>query len=568
MTGLMMYERPLTGKRILLLGSNERAALSVCRSLGRQGADVEIATTNPVRQPAELSRYCRRRIFLGSPTTDLAGVRTALAGLVTTGRHDAIFPITDMACELVYADHAALAAHVAIVGPAPDAYLRAVDKAQALEIASQAGLHAPDGILLRPGDDPAPAMALLADGPVYAKPVRSCLLADGFVNMFEVRKCTTTAQLERKLSEDLPRLSVLVQRPAGGHGVGLNLLADHGRLVAVSMNLRLHEPPNGGGSSFRCNIPVSRSALALAEEIAARLDWSGLMMVELKDDAGRLSIMEMNCRPWGSIETAIRAGVDFPTLAVAQALGMELPETVIRSDRQVKVRNLKNDLRWVIRQRRDWLSRPSPLIDWLMALPRAATGREYLDIEQGDDLLPALGQFNPLLARIWRRGRLGLRMAVTRFGHRHRFRRLDPATPLLFLCQGNVNRSAVAEHLFRQSGFEKVLSAGMLPFQGRGISPAAARFLADRGLDGRQHRSRNLHSCKDFIADGASVIVFDFRTLADVLLVAPELRSRLVLFDNLRDTPTGELPDPHGASEAVYQSCFERIESTLRDQIR
>jgi len=568
LAGLPMSDRRLVGKRILLLGSNERAALSVCRSLGRQEAAVEIATNDPVRQPAELSRFCRRRVYLGSPITDLAGVRAALAALVATGRYDAIFPITDMACELVYADHAALAAHAAIVGPAPDAYLRAADKAQALEIARQVGLHAPVGMLLRPGDDPAPAMALLSDGPVYAKPVRSCLLADGFVNFFDVRKCSTPDQLERKLSEDLPRLPVLVQRPVGGHGMGLNLLADRGRLVAVSMNRRLHEPPDGGGSSFRCSFPVSDEALAHASEIAARLDWSGLIMVELKDEAGRLTIMEMNCRPWGSIETAIRAGVDFPALAVAQALGAPLPDNVVRSDRSVRVRNLKNDLRWVIGQRRHWLSRSSPLIDWLGALPRAALGREYLDIEHGDDLLPALGQFNPLLARIWRRGRLGLRMAIARLGYRHRFRRLDPSAPLLFLCQGNVNRSAVAEHLFRQSGFERVLSAGMLPFQGRGISPAAARFLAARGLDGGLHRSRNLHGCRGFLAGGASVIVFDFRTMADVLTDAPELRSRLVLFDDLARTPVGQLHDPHGAPEADYQACFARIAAALQDQTR
>jgi protein-tyrosine-phosphatase len=159
-------------------------------------------------------------------------------------------------------------------------------------------------------------------------------------------------------------------------------------------------------------------------------------------------------------------------------------------------------------------------------------------------------------------------MTMARLGHRHRFRRLDQAAPLLFLCQGNVNRSAVAEHLFWQSGFENVRSAGMLPFQGRGISPAAAQFLAGRSMDSTRHRSRNLHGCGDFLADGASVIVFDFRTMADVLTDAPELRSRLVLFDDLARTPAGELHDPHGAPEAVYQACFARIEAALQDQTR
>lgn len=562
-----MSDLHLAGRRVLLLGSNERAALSVCRSLGRKGAVVEIAAFDPIRQPAELSRYCRRRFYFGSPVTDTAGVRERLAAHLDERQYDAIFPITDMACELVYADYAALALRAVIVGPDPEAYHQAVDKAQALELARQVGLHAPDGVLLQASEDPAPAFALLELGPVYAKPVRSCLLADGFVNSFEVKKCTTPAQLERKLSEDLPRLPVLIQQPVRGHGVGLNLLADRGRLVAASRNRRLHEPPDGGGSSFRCNMPMSESDLQLTHDIAAKLNWSGLMMVELKYNDGRLTIMEMNCRPWGSIETAIRAGVDFPALAAAQALGLSAPKTLIHSSRPVRVRNLKNDLRWVIGQRHRWLSSSSPLIEWLGAVPRAVLGREHLDIEQGDDLLPAVGQLNPVLARIWRRGLLGLRMTVARLGYRHRFRQLNREEPLLFLCQGNVNRSAVAEILFRQAGFNRVRSAGVLPFQGRGISPAAARFLKDRGEDGSRHRSRNLHGCKAFLSEGARVVVFDFRTMADVLMTFPELRSRIVMFDDLAKEKTGELPDPHGAQDAVYLDCFARIDATLQDQI-
>jgi len=62
------------------------------------------------------------------------------------------------------------------------------------------------------------------------------------------------------------------------------------------------------------------------------------------------------------IETAIRAGVDFPVLAVALALGMTgASDTVVRSDKLAVVRNFKNDLRWVVGQRRRWFARH----DWL-----------------------------------------------------------------------------------------------------------------------------------------------------------------------------------------------------------
>ena len=563
----MISDQLLKGKRVLLLGSNERAALSTCRSLGRAGAHVEIVAFDSMRQPAELSRYCRKRYYFGSPVTETLKVQESLTAHLDENRYDAIFPITDMACELVYADYAALSSHCVVIGPDPDAYRKAVDKSQALELARQVGLQGPDGVLIRLGDDPAPAFALLENEPVYAKPVRSCLLDNGFINTFEVKKCSTHAQLERKLAEDLPRLPVLVQKPVQGHGIGINFLADRGRLIAASKNRRLHEPPDGGGSSFRCNLAVSEADIEITSSIASKLNWTGLMMVELKENAESLTIMEMNCRPWGSIETAMRAGVNFPALAVAHALGLVLPKTLVTSDQPVKVRNLKNDLRWVIGQRRRWLTRPSPLIDWLLAAPRAVLGREHLDIEQSDDLLPAFGQLNPILGRLSRRGGLALHMIVARMRHRHQFCRLDREDPLLFLCQGNINRSAVAEILFRKAGFSNVLSAGVLPLQGRGISPVAARFLSERGLDATQHRSRNLHDCLTELHKEARVVVFDHRTVADVMMSFPELRSQVILFDNLAERKTGELLDPHGASEAAYMDCFERIATTLKSQI-
>jgi protein-tyrosine-phosphatase/predicted ATP-grasp superfamily ATP-dependent carboligase len=561
-----MSDLLLEGKRILLLGSNERAALSVCRSLGRQGAVVEIVAFEALRQPAELSRYCKKRLFFGAPVTDPAGFLERLLRHLDETRYDAVFPMTDVACEVVYADYPALASRTVVIGPDPVAYRQAVDKGKAVDLAARVGLQAPAGVLLRDGDDTAPGFAMLKDGPVYAKPVRSCLLSDGFIHTFDVKKCTAPEQLERKLAEDLSRVPVLVQQAVAGHGVGLNFLAMEGQLIAVSMNRRLHEPRDGGGSSFRTNVGMSEQHLQVARDIAQALKWSGLIMVELKQDGDALTIMELNCRPWGSIETAIRAGVDFPSLAAAQALDVSRPATLVQSDRPAKVRNLKNDLRWVIEQRRRWFTRPSPLLDWLGAPFRAMSGREQLDIEQSDYLWPAIRQFNPLLNRVWRRGRLALRMVITRMGYRHQYRQLDPQESLLFLCQGNINRSATAELLFRQAGFSRVRSAGMLPLRNRRISPAAGRFLKTSGCDGSAHRSRTFQESLDFVAEGAKVVVFDFRTMADVLIAHPDVRDQVVMFDDLSRDKTGELRDPHGTSEADYQACFDRIEATLRDQ--
>jgi len=137
----------------------------------------------------------------------------------------------------------------------------------------------------------------------------------------------------------------------------------------------------------------------------------------------------------------------------------------------------------------------------------------------------------------------------------------------MFLCQGNINRSAVADILYRQAGFTNVRSSGVLPFEGRGISPAAARFLEAQGIDHAQHRSRHFRAEDAQPTDETHIVVFDYRTKADVLLTYPQARSRIILMDNLSKTPIGEVRDPHGEAEADYQACFGRITASLADQI-
>ena len=53
------------------------------------------------------------------------------------------------------------------------------------------------------------------------------------------------------------------------------------------------------------------------------LDWRGVAMIECKRQlsTGRFVVMEVNGRFWGSLQLAVDAGVDFPTLLVRCAVG-------------------------------------------------------------------------------------------------------------------------------------------------------------------------------------------------------------------------------------------------------
>jgi predicted ATP-grasp superfamily ATP-dependent carboligase/protein-tyrosine-phosphatase len=549
-----LAERP----RVLLLGSNERSALSVTRSLGRAGMLVEILRLDRLPEPAEASRYCSSSHFIGSPRYDFFTWAERFLALLQANRYQVLFPITDISNEIVYALQDELPNDLAVIGPSPKAYALACDKASAIELAAEVGIGAPRSRLLTNMSEMSQALEQ-CEYPLFVKPTRSAKLQGDFINVFKVQKCWNRGQLEAKLTEDLPRVSVLLQQSISGPGAGLNFCADHGRLLAATMTLRLHEPLQGGGSSYRANIPIPTDLLGSIEKLSARLQWSGLMMVELKRHGEDDMLMEMNCRPWGSIETAIKAGVDFPFIAVQAALGKSDPRNIIRSDRSVRVRNLKADLGWVLKRHRQWLSRPSSLLAWLRSLRGVLHQNESFDLEQRGDPLPALFQFNTHLIELLRKFDLRRRIVMARLYYRYRPIVLRPNLPLLFLCRGNINRSVVAEKLLKAHGFKNVQSAGTLLAQGRGISGPAARFLEGQGINASTHRSTSVFSIHKQLADFQTIVVFDFRTWAEFSRDFPNHAQRLVLFEQIAGLRIGQLFDPHGKSSETYQRCFSEI---------
>ena len=97
-----------------------------------------------------------------------------------------------------------------------------------------------------------------------------------------------------------------------------------GECVATFQHRRLKEAPATGGVAI----------LAVAEEpdpellqssmkLLRALDWEGVAMVEFRVDreTGSSVLMEVNGRFWGSLQLAIDAGVDFPSLLLASAFG-------------------------------------------------------------------------------------------------------------------------------------------------------------------------------------------------------------------------------------------------------
>lgn len=102
-----------------------------------------------------------------------------------------------------------------------------------------------------------------------------------------------------------------------GVGVGVSLLFDAtGDCVASFVHKRLQQYPNTGGPSTSRISIYDENLIAKSIQLMKSLNWQGVAMVEWKYDpeTSVYMLMEINPRFWGSLELAVRSGVDFPRL--------------------------------------------------------------------------------------------------------------------------------------------------------------------------------------------------------------------------------------------------------------
>src|SRR5262249_9095634 len=153
---------------------------------------------------------------------------------------------------------------------------------------------------------------------------------------------TDPLELERLLSEADARETVLEQF-FSGQGVGLSLLASHGRVLQMFQHHRVREI--AGASFYRYSAPVTPNLASACERIVAALEYTGVAMFEFKQNpGGSWILLEINARPWGSMPLAVACGVDFPyrwyRLLVANEETTHVPYRI-----GVYGRNLLPDLR-------------------------------------------------------------------------------------------------------------------------------------------------------------------------------------------------------------------------------
>ena len=117
--------------------------------------------------------------------------------------------------------------------------------------------------------------------------------------------------------------------PSDGDGVGVSIIMDRSHNVkAYFAHRRVEQYPNSGGPSTQ-RIGINNPDLVNKSiKLLKSLDWVGVAMVEWKYNktTNEYVLMEINPRFWGSLELAVRSGVDFPYLYYQLAKNRDVEE--------------------------------------------------------------------------------------------------------------------------------------------------------------------------------------------------------------------------------------------------
>src|SRR5437773_11508600 len=313
---------------ILITDGNERAALAAARSLVRAGHAVSVAAPTSLSL-AGVSRGVRPLRLATDPLQDPAAYAAEVGRAAQRERVGLLLPITDPSVGAVLEHPETLPAGVVLPFPDLATYRAASNKAHVLELARSCGFGAPDTrIIATPGE--CDAAVAEASFPAVVKPHRSVVTVGATRRKLGVVPVADAAECRRALAA-LPAgaFPVLLQRLVSGDGEGFFALRWRGRTVAMFAHRRLREkPPTGGVSVYRESIPLDEALVGPGRRLLDALDWQGVAMVECKREAatGRQVVMEVNGRFWGSLQLAIDAGVDFPSLLVRCAAGETVPE--------------------------------------------------------------------------------------------------------------------------------------------------------------------------------------------------------------------------------------------------
>lgn len=562
-------------KRVLVLDADMVSALTISRSLARKDCVIDVAASSkgPI---ASYSNRVDNTYLYPDPLSREADFLHWVANQTREVSYDLVIPVTERSLVPI-SNNRQLFDHVRIAMPSRESLELALDKEQTMALARQVDVPVPQGISLS-------AMAELEQHlpslsyPVVLKPVRSLGTNDKGSSQLKVSYAFDEIGLRAGCEHSLKFGPVLLQEYFKGQGVGVELIARKGKILYAFQHLRLHEVPvSGGGSTLRQSVPLQPKLLAAAERLVAQLRWNGVAMVEFKwnPETEDFCLMEINGRFWGSLPLADAAGADFPAMLLDLELNDQI-EVCEPYKTNVYCRKLASDLYWyeaVLRAESESGVTEIPSA-WAIfkELRLLFSPRHYFDVQSFSDPVPGLidlrgivysyahrlGELAQEKLFLWRQKRAWRKGDVAKA--------ISEANSLLFICYGNINRSALADVLlssYAEDSGLKVVSAGFHKETGRPADPVMVDVAGQHHMN--LSLSRSIEVTQELI-DQSDIIFAMEKVHIDTLLALDTRcadKTWLLGAHGGQSRSGPEIGDPYGRSKDTYEFCYRRISDAV-----
>jgi len=561
----------LNPSKVLVLGSDTRSFLTVIRSLGRAGIEVHVAWC-AMDSVAIGSKYVHEIHRPARPPH--ADWMNDFRELLDRENFDLVIPCNDPSILPLHERRNELSDHpIYLIDKS--IFEEVMDKAAVNRVASQQGICLPKEVIIASSDEIESIDQLRP--PYVLKPTRS-FVGNRLSSKNHVAIERDQSRARHRIETMLANTPVAVQEFFEGRGVGVEFLARDGKILTAFQHVRLHEPPRGGGSSYRKSCPLDPSLKEATEQLAGALHYTGVGMAEYRynDRTKEWIFVELNSRFWGSLPLAVACGTDFPRF---------LFEMIChgRSDFPMEYATNRTARNWLLDAR--WFPQMLAVnglrlnkqlqLFWqiIRELRYPLTLRESSDVLTWDDPRPGMLEIKRTVGGVPPRIRKkAVKVAakltpVRRHCHHRTLAKLKDSQSLLFVCKGNICRSPFAELYVRANlpQYSHVESCGYFPKPNR-PSPEPAQSAASAfGIVLEQHRSKVVSQATVDRAD--AIVVFDEENRAEIRSKYPTARAKTHLLGWLMDSPEYEIADPYGGDVDDFRKTYTKISSTL-DQLR
>lgn len=540
-------------KEVCLFGANERSCYSVAKSLKKKGYSITVISDD--FHPIKFSRYVDKFLKLSFDITrNIFAAKEEIIQYLRLNKVDALIPINDIAVQFISCFQQELRNYTRLLNINKEEVLKySHNKYSLWKIAKELGIPVPLSKLVSSYSE-FQELKYEIRFPVIVRPIYSKLIRDGKILGFAVKRIGNLKDLDNFVREKINITPLMLQEVLNGQGAGFNFLSNDGNILKAYAHERINEEWGGGQSTLRKSIPVNSYNLEFySRKLIKEIKWTGIAMIEYKIHNNKPYLIEINGRPWGSMEVGYRAGIDLPTEMVSEFLE-ESQETCANFNsgfKEVFVRNFYNEIKWISRAKSFKKS-----ISWLLGL-RVHYRKNYF-IE--DSLF---SDFPFRFSFIFNDIRLILK---NKFSSK---RKAFSSLPLLgeinlkdihsiaFVCKGNINRSAFAAAYFKKyyGNGSIVKSYGTHNEILRMCPLNAINAAREFGVDLTGHLSDIISPKKFDKID--KLIIMDEKNLQDLVKLNIKDKSKICRMGK------SAIDDPYGKNIREFRKCFLEIKNSI-----